>query len=420
MAEHHDIDMGQSRRNAGLIIAARFISDFGAFLNMVALSTYVYLLSNSVVSVSIFLACRVAGGLLASLIGTPFFRRFQGRASLVGFDLLRAALLSLLLVLPPTWQLPLLPMIALGVGVGNAMFAIGLNSQLPYWVESSMRLGTNAWLTSVAASGAVLGSLVSGLLVAGFGYPVVFALNVATYLAAALLILPLRWVEKPQPRASQRDRLGEWRQLKAGLRGAPMLAGMLIVTMADTLGSAAHNVGFPVLSALISPDSASKTMGLMLALWAVGKFVGARVSGFWLRQGQRRAMERVFFIGVALMSTGFILTFQQTGLMWLLVFVVWAGIGDGVAEVSLISRAQSEPESLRLPIFSLLTLMQMTGFGIGMLVVAPFYVWWTPAAVIVLFHGLPLTMLLVVQGWAYRYRQRVLVTEGDVAKPRDV
>ncbi|GAB7213896.1 MFS transporter [Dickeya oryzae] len=213
----------------------------------------------------------------------------------MGFDLLRAALLSLLLVLPPAWQLPLLPVIALGVGVGNAMFAIGLNSQLPYWVENSLRLTTNAWLTSVAASGAVLGSLVSGLLVAGFGYPVVFMLNVATYLAAALLILPLRMVETPQPRASQRDRFSEWRQLREGLRGAPMLAGMLIVSMADTLGSAAHNVGFPVLSALISPDSASKTMGLMLALWAVGKFAGARGSGVLLRQGQQRTMERAFF-----------------------------------------------------------------------------------------------------------------------------
>ena len=35
-----------STRNAQLIIAARLISDFGAFLNMVALATYVYLLSN--------------------------------------------------------------------------------------------------------------------------------------------------------------------------------------------------------------------------------------------------------------------------------------------------------------------------------------------------------------------------------------
>lgn len=49
-----------SSRNARLLIFARGASDFGAFLNMVALATYVYWLSQSVVFVSVFLACRVA------------------------------------------------------------------------------------------------------------------------------------------------------------------------------------------------------------------------------------------------------------------------------------------------------------------------------------------------------------------------
>ncbi|MEJ1267411.1 hypothetical protein WDV93_08465 [Pantoea ananatis] len=62
-----------SSRNAGFIIAARFISDFGAFLNMVVLSTYVYVITQSVAHVSVFLASRVAGGIIASVIGIPFF-----------------------------------------------------------------------------------------------------------------------------------------------------------------------------------------------------------------------------------------------------------------------------------------------------------------------------------------------------------
>ncbi|WP_021013825.1 hypothetical protein [Prodigiosinella confusarubida] len=78
-------------------------------------------------------------------------------------------------------------------------------------------------------------------------------------------------------------------------------------------------------------------------------------------------IENIFFAGVALMSIGFICTFQQMEMPWPLFFIIWAGIGNGLAKVSLISRVQNEPESLRLPIFSLLTLMQMTGFGIGML-----------------------------------------------------
>jgi len=53
---------------------------------------------------------------------------------------------------------------------------------------------------------------------------------------------------------------------------------------------------------------------------------------------------------------------------------------------------------LRLPVFSLMTLFQMTGFGVGMLIVAPFYAWLEPALVIIIFHGIPLVTLVIV-GW---------------------
>ncbi|CCW32200.1 Major facilitator family transporter [Xenorhabdus nematophila F1] len=400
-SQENSLNLRWSGLNALLIVSARFVSDFGAFLNMVALSTYVYLLSNSVMHVSIFLACRVAGGLIASLIGTPFFRRFTGRWPLVFFDLIRVILLSLLLVIPVSQQLLILPIIAFGIGLGNSMFAIGLNSQLPYWVHTSRRISTNSWLTSVAATGAVFGSLVSGLLVATSGYEMVFTVNIMTYLLAAILIMPLHFLSLPEQKTS-RELSNEWRELRLGLRSAPMLAGMLFLSLADTLGSAAHNVGFPIISELLTPDNASTTMGLLLATWAIGKFSGARLTSYLLRNRDLLKMEKLFFIGVALMSTGFILTFQQNTVFWLLLFAIWAGIGDGIAEVSLISRAQSEPESLRLPIFSLLTLLQMTGFGIGMLLVAPFYIWLPPSIVILIFHGLPLTVLVLVLFWVRR------------------
>ncbi|WP_021013824.1 hypothetical protein [Prodigiosinella confusarubida] len=57
---------------------------------------------------------------------------------------------------------------------------------------------------------------------------------------------------------------------------------MLIISMADTLGSAAYNVGFLILSKLLTPDTAAKTMGLLLAIWAVGNSLvpGLLVIGF--------------------------------------------------------------------------------------------------------------------------------------------
>ncbi|KDD67040.1 hypothetical protein V466_20990 [Pseudomonas mandelii PD30] len=387
-----------STRNAQLIIAARLVSDFGAFLNMVALATYVYLLSNSAMSVGIFLASRVAGGIFASLIGTTFYRRWVGRLPLIAFDLLRAGLLGLLLVLPVGQQMLLLPVIAFGLGFGNSMFAIGLNSQLPHLIESEHLLKTNAWITSASSAAMVGGSLVSGLLVAAFGFETVFALNVVTYLLAALFILPLRF---SKPAVEPIGERGEWSALRQGLRSTPVVAAMLAVAMADTLGSAAHNVGFPIISRLLTPESASTTLGLMLAVWASGKLIGARIASR-LKGSDNVNLERRFFFGVLLMSCGFILMFQQQTLYGLLLFSLPAGLGDGFSEVGLMSRLQREPDSLRLPIFSFLTLLQMTGFGVGMLIAAPFYSWWTPGAVVLLFHGIPLTTLLVVKGLAIR------------------
>jgi MFS family permease len=389
-----------STRNARLIIAARLVSDFGAFLNMVALATYVYLLSNSAMSVGIFLASRVGGGIFASLIGTAFYRRWGGRMPLIAFDLLRAGLLGLLLVLPVDQQALLLPVIAFGLGLGNSMFAIGLNSQLPHLIDGEHLLKTNAWITSASSAAMVGGSLVAGLLVAAFGFETVFALNVVTYLSAALFILPLRFSVPVASDGSPHER-GEWSALRQGLRSAPVVAAMLAVTMADTLGSAAHNVGLPIISKLLTPESASTTLGLMLAVWAFGKFIGARIASR-LKGSDNAHLERRFFLGVLLMSCGFILMFQQQTLYGLLLFSLPAGLGDGFSEVGLMSRLQREPDSLRLPIFSLLTLLQMTGFGVGMLIAAPFYSWWTPGAVVLLFHGIPLTTLLVVKGLAIR------------------
>ncbi|MBI6946616.1 MFS transporter [Pseudomonas koreensis] len=387
-------------RNTQLIISARLISDFGAFLNMVALATYVYLLSNSAMSVGVFLASRVGGGIFASLIGTRFYRRWSGRMPLIAFDLLRAVLLGLLLILPGSQQALLLPVIAFGLGFGNSMFAIGLNSQLPRLIEAAQLLKTNAWITSASSAAMVGGSLVSGLLVAAFGFETVFALNALTYVLAALLIAPLRFAAADVCEQSTNER-SEWSALKQGLRSAPVIAAMLAVTMADTLGSAAHNVGFPIISRLLTPDSASTTLGLMLAVWASGKLLGARIASR-LKGSDNRDLERRYFFGVALMSCGFILMFQQHSLLGLLLFSLPAGLGDGISEVGLMSRLQREPEHLRLPVFSFLTLLQMTGFGVGMLIAAPFYGWWTPGAVVLLFHGIPLGTLLTVKLLALR------------------
>ena len=136
-------------------------------------------------------------------------------------------------------------------------------------------------------------------------------------------------------------------------------------------------------------------MGILMASWAVGKFVGARLLGRLLKKSPYLSLERLFFVGFSILSIGFMLTFQQHQPVWAMLFVICAGIGEGIAEVSLVSRVQAESDTLRLPVFSILALLKMTGFAAGMIIVAPLQL----AAlylVIMLFHGIPLITLVMV------------------------
>ncbi len=85
----------------------------------------------------------------------------------------------------------------------------------------------------------------------------------------------------------------EWQALTAGLRSSPALAAMLLISLLDTLGSAAHNVGFPVLSQYISPDTTNIVMGYLLAVWACGKFAGGAWPACCSKVAPRKAWATV-------------------------------------------------------------------------------------------------------------------------------
>jgi hypothetical protein len=80
---------------------------------------------------------------------------------------------------------------------------------------------------------------------------------------------------------------------------------MLIVTLSDTLGSASHNVGFPIISKTFDEQSSAQIMGYIIAIWATGKLLGALLckrlglvmQSNLLAQDKKR-MEKGFFIAI--------------------------------------------------------------------------------------------------------------------------
>ena len=312
-------------QNLFFILIAKFSSDFGAFMNMVAISSYVYFLSNSPLMVGFFLATRVFAGMLASLVANSIYKGFKGKLVLVICDLIRAASLTLLLLLPQEYHLNLISLIGFMLGLTNSWFNIGLNSQLMLFVGKSNLGKANAWITSLSSIGMIVGALSSGLLIALLDYSFVFMLNIASYLIAALFIALLTRLDSNTPNETQTDLALKpaLKKLSLALKDTPILKAMLVITLVDTLGSASHNVGFPIIAKVFDDQSPAQAMGYIISIWAVGKLLGAFLSktiGLTSIPSTKptsfRRMEMSFLIGVILMSSGFIFAFNQTQLLF--------------------------------------------------------------------------------------------------------
>jgi len=116
-------------------------------------------------------------------------------------------------------------------------------------------------------------------------------------------------------------------------------------------------------------------------------------------------MEKSFFIAIILMSSSFILAFNQDSLIPSLICFFIAGAGDGISEVCFITRAQNTENKIRLALFSSISFMQNTGFGVGMLISAFAFEYLAHGYVVGLCHGL---LIIIVVILFFRMRQKPL------------
>lgn len=390
--------------NIAFILGAKFLSDFAGFMNMVALSSYIYYLSSSPIMVGTFLACRVLGGIVASLVSSSLFRLYPGKVPLVCLDLIRASFLSLLLITYSDNHLAIIPLLGFILGMANSLFSIGLNSQLASFVGTQNLGNTNSWITTLSSIGMVLGALSSGIIIGIFSYEFVILLNILGYLGAGICtaLVTLLYPEKIKQEAVQQSFKQDFRALKQALANSPIISAMLLITLADTLGSASHNVGFPIIAKYFDQNSAAQIMGYIIAIWALGKLSGALLSKYFgliakqkVTAEDKKRMEISFFIAVLIMSSGFILAFNQSALVVSLFCFFMAGMGDGISEVCFITRAQHTEDKIRLPLFSSISFMQNTGFGIGMLISSIAFEYLSSGYVISIFHGLPILVVIL-------------------------
>lgn len=222
-------------------------------------------------------AMTTAGSLLIGLPAGAWLDRRRRRPVMIGADLLRAALLSLV---PLAWSAGLLTIwvlyaVALGHGLLTVLFDVGYASHLPAIAGRDRLVEANSTIAAVRSAVSISGPGLAGPLVAWLGAPLTLIASSAGLLLSALGLLRIRRTE-PVPAAAPAGRHLS-REVADGLRFVlrhPLLRPMLLTDGVFSLSLITYQTMLLVFLARhagLGPAG----IGVVLSVLACGGLAGA-------------------------------------------------------------------------------------------------------------------------------------------------
>lgn len=389
-----------------LLVLGNGISAYGSYLNLVALNVFVFDVTGSALAAGLFMAVRLGTSVGAGYVAGRLVSAYDRKRLIVGADLCQAAALLALLLTPEAGRVALLYGLAVVTGSCSTLSQVALRSSIPVIVGAEHRTRANSWLVTGRSLAMIAGFSSAGVLVAQLGYTAAFALDAATFLASATILLALPITTRSPAGAGGPDGTAEggadaaaeearW-SVRLLLATAPVLMAMVALRAVDGLGSSSHNVALPVHSSLLDPDHPATFVSQFWATWAVGVIIAQQALTRYTSRGGRTLGERAFAVGACVMSAAFIVVFSGLPTVPTLAVALVAGAADGVTEVIYVSRLQAVPDAQRGRLFGLSASAENAGFGLGMLVSGSLLESFSPLTVVASLHGLAIVLSLAL------------------------
>ncbi len=349
------------------VIAGRLVSAVGDNLTQAAVVTWIYASSRSVGLVSAFLVVRMLTLALGGLASAPILDRIPAFTTLSLVETLRGGVALAMIPFAAAghvWPVIGFDAVSSFLAAATSPTAQGL---IPDVLPSEQLQSGNAIHQMARSMTAVVGSLIGGLAVAKFSIQVALAIDLFTFLAAAVLYR--RFARRGQlvphaepeqgPRTSRRElvRAILFNRVVFGLA-----ASFTLVTGAiGILNSASSKVFDKQLGN-------AHAYGYILAVISVGYVCSEILTGFMRRQSVARRSVGLSFIATA--GAMYILSSATTAPIAYLVLFLF-GASDGITEVVRDSLIQLNTERrMRAGVFALVNSVQTIGMVVG-LAVAP-------------------------------------------------
>lgn len=259
---------------------AQSVSALGSNVTALALSTIVVLtLDGTAQDVGWLSAARWLPYLVLGLMVGAVVDRHRRRPLMVGADLVRAGLLTLI---PLAWAadvltLPLVLVVVLLFGVASLVGDAAAMSFLPRIVPATHLQPAHARLDTTDAVAQSAGPALGGLLVRLLGAPLAVLVDAVSYVVSAALVLSVR-VSEPPPEPSATPNLV--REIREGVRWVYRGSGLKALALTTHLWF----VGNAFLGAVLAPFALTTLglnplqLGLAVAMAGVGGVLGAALS----------------------------------------------------------------------------------------------------------------------------------------------
>lgn len=326
------VDIGPLRRNPAfrLLFASQFVSMLGSMVSYVAVPWQLYQFTHSNAQVGLLGLVQLVPVVVCGLLGGAVADRVDRKRLLIGAEALMALCLVGLLANTVASTPSVAAIYALvAVLQGASGFHRPALEALTQKLARPDEYAAVAALSSLRGTfGMVVGPAVAGILLAAGGAAVAYWFDLATFIAALLLIvrIPRERIGSPPPDVSRTHLLAD---LAEGLRYAwrkPELMGTYIVDIV------AMTFAFPValFPAMAETYGRTESVGWLLSALSLGALVVGLFSG-WTSHVKRQG--RAVVLAAAAWALGIVALGFAPSLWWAMAWLAVAGAADMLSGV---------------------------------------------------------------------------------------
>ena len=269
-------------RNYALLWSGQLVSEMGNRFHWLAVSLWIYSLTQSAASVSLAISAMFVGGLAVSLWAGALIDRLNRKWVLISADLCRAILVSLIPTLIDI-NLWLVYIDLALVSVATAFFRPAIFALVPRIVARKDLLSANSFFSAMDTGTEIIGPAIAGILALRYGYSLLLYVDSLTYVFSAVLILMMHGTFVPRKPSADTPFPGLWRGIVEGLnyirRDHLQWALFVLIFPAYLVGSGLNALQTPLAKGEIGISDAQ--FGTFNSVWGAGFLVASLLLGWY-------------------------------------------------------------------------------------------------------------------------------------------